>query len=387
MHIGILDGVRATAVLGVAWFHIWQQSWLDASLSISGFHLDFNWIPRSGFLFVDVLILLSGFCLFLPYARHMVEGLPYPKTKSFYLKRIARIIPSYWFCLFFILFVFVLPNDEFNGDARALWKDLLTHLSFTQVFWQETYHWTKLNVVLWTLAIEVQFYLIFPAIAWAFVRQPIVSYFVMVAAASIFRELIMPKDHAQLSMWFNQLPNFLDVYANGMLGALAYVRLARLVSQEEENAYPLLYTLGTAVFAFCLYLLMKQLSYVSGLDEINAWQTSKRFAYSILFISFIISAGFSYSWLQTVLSNAATRFISLISYNFFIWHQYLAVKMKTWHIPASISQTPNFSGEVEWQHKYTLFAFAGSFLLATLLTYCLEKPVTGILQKRWNIAS
>ena len=66
--IDILDGIRAIAVLIVVWFHFWQQSWL---MPIAG---DFNidWIPRNGALLVDMLILLSGFCLFLPYAKSMV---------------------------------------------------------------------------------------------------------------------------------------------------------------------------------------------------------------------------------------------------------------------------------------------------------------------------
>ena len=27
-HIGVLDGIRALAVLVVVWFHFWQQSWI-----------------------------------------------------------------------------------------------------------------------------------------------------------------------------------------------------------------------------------------------------------------------------------------------------------------------------------------------------------------------
>ena len=28
-HVGVLDGVRAAAILIVVWFHVWQQSWIS----------------------------------------------------------------------------------------------------------------------------------------------------------------------------------------------------------------------------------------------------------------------------------------------------------------------------------------------------------------------
>ena len=41
------------------------------------------------------MILLSGFLLYLPYARQTLEGTPVPKTGRFYLNRLLRIVPSY----------------------------------------------------------------------------------------------------------------------------------------------------------------------------------------------------------------------------------------------------------------------------------------------------
>ena len=60
------DFVRVLAVFSVGWFHIWQQSWVGAGA------LEF-W-PRSGAVWVDVMILLSAFCLFLPAANDMAQG-------------------------------------------------------------------------------------------------------------------------------------------------------------------------------------------------------------------------------------------------------------------------------------------------------------------------
>ena len=60
-HIKVLDGIRALAILIIVWYHIWQQSWLIPR--IGSFSLDF--IPRYGFILVDMLILLSSFKVYL----------------------------------------------------------------------------------------------------------------------------------------------------------------------------------------------------------------------------------------------------------------------------------------------------------------------------------
>lgn len=69
-HIGVLDGIRVFAIGIVAWFHFWQQSWLSPQIG----SISLDWLVRTGYLLVDMMILLSGFCLFLPYARAMVYG-------------------------------------------------------------------------------------------------------------------------------------------------------------------------------------------------------------------------------------------------------------------------------------------------------------------------
>lgn len=73
-HIDVLDGVRAVAVGLVAWFHFWQQSWITPKITfptsitkyfgLTGINLE--GFVRYGFVFVDMLILISAFCNFYP---------------------------------------------------------------------------------------------------------------------------------------------------------------------------------------------------------------------------------------------------------------------------------------------------------------------------------
>ena len=78
--------------------------------------------------------------------------------------------------------------------------------------------------------------------------------------------------------------------------------------------------------------------------------------------------------LDRVFGNRLIRFLSAISYNFYIWHQFLAVKLKELHIPAYTSEFPQMNEGRAWQTNYTLLCFAAAFLLAAALTFFVEKP-------------
>ena len=71
--IGVLYGFRALMVLFVCNYHIWQIGWLEQYATLFGQTLDFDFWTRSGYLFVDGMLLLSGFLLYLPYARQTAE--------------------------------------------------------------------------------------------------------------------------------------------------------------------------------------------------------------------------------------------------------------------------------------------------------------------------
>ena len=182
-HIDVLDGIRAFAILIVVWFHLWQQCWLMpviktpalSFLNISEISLDF--LPRTGYIMVTMMIFLSGFCLFLPYSRHSIYGEELPSVSLFYKKRVARIIPSYLFCIIIVLIYNIATHAYYSSGFMA--KDVLTHLTFTFNLFPDTNEHTLLNGVLWTVALEVQFYIIFPAIRHCFMKKPVITYIVM----------------------------------------------------------------------------------------------------------------------------------------------------------------------------------------------------------------
>src|SRR5579875_2484008 len=96
-NIASLDGLRAFAALGVVTLHItylvgyiivneYKDPWL-ASFWVFG---------NTG---VQLFFVLSGFLLFMPYAKALLLGRPLPSILRFYQRRALRILPACWDCL------------------------------------------------------------------------------------------------------------------------------------------------------------------------------------------------------------------------------------------------------------------------------------------------
>ena len=367
------DGVRVLAIGLVMWFHIWQQSWLAPVLDVGGRTLDFTAIARTGYVWVDIMLMLSGYLLFLPVARGKEL-----RVRDFYVRRFIRIVPSYYLSVFVMLFAFALPGGEY-ATRGAMWKDLLTHLTFTHTFFMDTYVSTKLNVVLWTLAIEVQFYLLFPLVARAFKARPVATYAGMALFSVLFRTLFVEKQQ-NLDIWINQLPAMLDVYANGMLAA--YIT-SELEKREDTRITMAFFTALTALALVGMWRIA-QAQFVDSFpyDARKLGQLARRFELSGLGALLLISCERSFLYIRKLFGNPVTRFLSLISYNVYIWHQVLSVKLKEWKIPNYTSASPSADHEWPWQITYTILCFVLSILLATLLTYFFERPMTEKLTKK-----
>ncbi len=375
-HIDVLDGVRALAILIVVWFHFWQQSWL---MPIVG---DFNidWIPRNGALLVDMMILLSGFCLFLPYARSMVYGTTTSTAKTFYVKRGARILPSYYFSVLLILFLFALPLKEYVSK-EVMWKDLITHLFFINNFSYDTLIGTKLNGVLWTVAVEVQFYLLFPLLAKCFQKRPILTYSGMTMLGLVSSHLIS-KNWEQLTqgVYVNHTLTFFSVFANGMLGAWAYISITKEKRpQKAEQFFYLLMTLaGLLLFKI---LCEHHMRFPNG----QQWQVKYRFILSLVYLLILFGVLMSQQYLRFLLGNRFMHFLAGISFNLYIWHQYIAVKLKEFRIPYWEGATPpNQLVDKPWMWKYMLLCIVLSLVMAILTTYLIEKPIARLILGRYK---
>lgn len=285
------DLLRVLSVFFVAWFHIWQQSWLFPRFTLGPLTVDLTPPVRVGYIFVDLMLLLSGFLLYLPYA----NGRERP-AREFYTRRALRILPSYWFCLA-VMLVFALADPAFH-DGKTLVKDLLAHLSFTHNLFLYSLTQTRFNVVLWTLAVEVQFYLLLPLLAPLFRKYPLPVYVLMAGSAVFLRQLI-GETVEDTTLYVNRLPVMLDVYANGMLAAHIYVRLA--ARQERRKLIAWLSTLLFFVSIWGILSVVREQAAINGYEAVRRGQYAHRWLFSFWGAVFLVSGSLSVRFFRRLL--------------------------------------------------------------------------------------
>lgn len=373
-HLDVLDGIRVLFVLLIGWYHIWQQGWLTPVIPLGGQSVNLDFLLRSGYIWVDGLMLLSGFLLYLPYTG---KGTP-PSALTFYKRRLIRIVPSYLLCIL-PLFVLALVQGTYRTSSDAI-RDLLAHLSFTHTLFPFSYQQTPLNGALWTLGVEMQFYLIFPLVARCYQKKPLLTGGIMALVALVYRHAV--SGLGDNSLYINQLPAFLDVYALGFFSASLFAELQKRMGKEGADGKIKLFF--TAIFFLCIFLiipLLKTQAGQNGYENIRLGQLNSRLPLCILLSCMMISAAYSLPPLRFLLGNRLMAFLSSISLQFYIWHQWLAVKIKTWDFIPHQSPTPWMASEYPWQLKYTLTCFLLAVVVAALITYLFEKPITRKLRK------
>lgn len=377
-YVDVCDGLRTIAILIVGWFHIWQQSWLYPGIDLFGRHISFDPLVRSGYIWVDMMILISGFCLYLPWARRAKEGAAQLRAPDFYARRLIRIHPSYLLTLAIMLAVALYTGAYSSKEHLRL--DLASHLTYTHMFFYNAYYATNLGGSLWTLAVEMQFYLIFPLLARAFERKPATTFCAMVGVSLAFRGYIAA-NYADVSMYFNQLPAYLDTFAFGMAAAALHVSLA---GRRHGAVQRILCTLLCVPVLMLFWKVVRLQASSSGTEMIRLGQMNNRLAMGMLGAALLLlSANAGKLW-RMLLSNPLTKFFSSISMQFYIWHQTLAVWILKARLVPSEFENPNWEGDHAWQLQFTFVCFAAAILVSTILTYGFEKPVGRMLQKRWD---
>lgn len=366
------DILRVISIGIVGWYHIWQQSWLNPSFTLFGHYFNLYPLVSRGYMFVYVMFMLSGFVLMLG----SLNG-RYPSVKRFYLGRIARIVPSYLVCLVIFGCFVIIPDDPYPSAGFML-KDVVSHLTFTHNLVYEGYQASHFSHALWTVAVEMQFYLIFPLLARCFKKKPYLVFAGMLAFSTLVKLLIrayIPDS----TLYINRLSTTLDVFGVGMLGAYVYFR----VKEHRFGKYAkLAFALAGLSCVLGAHFLIKSLATFTGSETERQAQMWFALPLSLLMCIFTVCLSLSYGWVGKLCSNRIVLFFAGISYNFYIWHQTLAVRLKQARIPSYTGSAPNMDGQMVWQHRYTLVCFIAALLFAAFMTYAIEKPCAGALSPR-----
>lgn len=377
--IGVLYGFRALMVLLVCNFHIWQQSWFRQGFTLFGQWVSTDYITRSSYLFVDGMILLSGFLLFLPYARAMQGGDPAPRIRDFFRNRALRILPTYLVAIAIMLLIANNDAAYSSADKRAI--DVATHLTFTFNFNYDTWLLTPLGTALWTVCVEVQLYLLFPLLCFFVKRKPALTLSLMAVIGIGFRLAVGLRYHAE-PLLINQTPAFFDVFALGFVGAMAYSALEKQDWMKAKANQALL----VAIFALTVWLILLMLreqsqTSVIGQEELRRGQLLLRLPFAATILMSMLSASFMLRPFQWLLSNRLMRFLSTISYGLYVCHQPIAARLAKYTFPSSLH------GDRNLQIAFTLLCFSLSIVLSMLTTFGVEKPTVSLantLRKRFG---
>lgn len=158
-HIHHLDGLRGVAALWVAFYHSWAGGHLDhLAATIPGF-LRIA-VFEQGFLGVPVFFVLSGFVI--PYSAARQADATFGPVR-FMRRRWRRLSPPYYAALVLTVVVGVA-----EGQVRDQFYDVPSTTEFLAhvLYLQDLTDQPRIGLLFWTLAFEMQFYIMFAVMKW-----------------------------------------------------------------------------------------------------------------------------------------------------------------------------------------------------------------------------
>lgn len=174
MKLPAIDVLRGVAALGVAWFHSRVDLWVGfkaihanpAAYSRLDWLFSFLSLPASQLGgMVMLFFVLSGFCIHLPVASKNLS----PNWSAYAVRRILRIYPAYFVALalcFIGTLIFLKGFNSASGEV-TMYASSAAMLQN----WMYGGNQIGLNPSLWSIPIEIEFYLVYPLLLLLWRRQ------------------------------------------------------------------------------------------------------------------------------------------------------------------------------------------------------------------------
>ena len=288
-----IDGLRALAVLPVILFH-------------AGFEL-FN----GGFVGVDIFLVISGYLI----TNIIISEISLGKFSilNFYERRARRILPILFFVMFACLpfaWLWLAPSDlqDFGQSLVAI-----STFSSNFLFWRESGYFdtaAELKPLLhtWSLALEEQYYIIFPIfllIIWRLKIKFILFVFSLIFLASLFL--------AQLGSYYSPSASFYLLPTRGwelLIGVFLAFYLNHKEYFKSQVTNQLLSLVGFGMICYSIFFFNENTPFPSlftliptiGTGLLILTAVPKTFIYNLLCFRPFVSIG-------------------LISYSAYLWHQ------------------------------------------------------------------
>ena len=373
-------------------------------------HRLFGSVVYAGAAGVTLFFVLSGFLLFMPYARALlVEHTSWPSARRFYLRRVFRIIPAYYACLFLLVLI---NHRQYLEPAH--WKELALFLTFFMESSSITYQ--QVNGPFWTLGVEWQFYMLLPLIALAIgfivlrlfkggsMKQRlwrVVPCLAALIAWGVFsrfygnyfairpsKTFLVPRSVLNVILFFTygSYGKFLEDFGIGMLISLLFIYAQQVSAEGKFNRgarrlTPWLWGTGIIVLVFLAMWRFNQgqtaWSFLQPLNSQFIWWGELGF--SLGFGLCIFAILFGAPALKRPFEWRPLRWIGLISFSLYMWHLPLLIFFMTnvenhlqgWNPAAAFS-------------LYWLWAFLVIIPFSALSYLLVEKPGMAFGEKLWR---
>jgi peptidoglycan/LPS O-acetylase OafA/YrhL len=294
-----LDGLRGVAVLTVVFFH--------ASL----LNFDLRQYARSGGLGVDAFFVLSGFLITALLMREQATS-GSVRLGGFYQRRALRLLPA----LVLLLAVHVVYAHVADLSMAAERHSVISVFFYYSNTWLHTLPTTEGLGALWSLAVEEQFYLLWPLLFLVLlgVRRraaTVLAITIALIAAVVVYRAIEYHDGTPVLVLYTRLFTRADALLIGALLAQLWVR-----GMSPKRGVTL--ALAWPALAFYFYCVVRGV----GPDFLyNGGYTLIAVA-----VALVILAVLDTSWpVNRVLSFGPLRTIGRVSYGIYIWHLFVFV--------------------------------------------------------------
>ena len=355
-----LDGIRAIAVIMVLSYH----------LKLSLF--------KSGFLGVTVFFVLSGY-LITGILISEVEEEGRIDLKNFWLRRIRRLVPAVMSMAVVIIFVSAVVNRViFTKGCKDFLASVLGFNNWWQIFNKVSY-FEAAGVPspfthCWSLAIETQFYLIYPLILLGIYKLAksrgegrakrgllFAGVTLLLALISVILMIVLfdPQQDAS-RVYYGTDTRAFSLLFGALLAILWEYRMVPRRLSASVNM-----VLGSVSFAALLVMTIA----INGSS--NFWYRGGQFVGTILTVLMVYAVSGRKTWLSRFLSNPVLKWIGDRSYSIYLWH-YPIILLISKGIKAS------------WW--ITLIEIVLSVVLAELSYRFIETPIRhGIIGEYLNI--
>jgi peptidoglycan/LPS O-acetylase OafA/YrhL len=361
-----LDGLRGLAIGMVVFMH---YVWWWFSVSPSHLLRFVSIVTRPFWSAVDLFFVLSGFLI----GGNLLDArTSHNYFSTFYIRRFCRVLPIYLLLVglvglsYHFVYLRVGASLDWMYAGRIPWY---AYLSFAQNFWMAKWNEWGATVLAatWAFAVELQFYLIAPAII-RFVRRSALPYLFIAGfvIAPIVRTYLAFHFPSKLFSTYVLLPSRMDSLFLGLLCAY---------SLRQPEIWNWLLNHRRRLWIVLLILLsgIPPLS-THGIPYTLLWVTVGYGWMAIFYATILILAVTnSQSFLNTFLCWSWLRGFGTISYGVYLFHPGIYLIL-LWAIAGNINSNLNWM-----DFGIKCLAMAGTITFASLSWRYFEKPIV-----RWS---